>query len=202
MAQRCTLEHDSTAKLTVIAVLCSVLFFLSLTVLEAIPEIPVDIDFKPFFIPLAFAALVPIGAPVVAAGLGATLGEFLRDLLEGYEIDDPIGAIGYVVAFTIAGYMVGERPLSKGRLFAAALVAGAVQAAFEASTFLVFGEETWGVALWSGIGNTVTHGLVMGAIPLMMIMPQLYGRIERYMGFAPRGQARRRVAQAAYTRSP
>jgi hypothetical protein len=107
MASRCTLGYDSTTKLTVISVLCSGLFFLSLTVLEAMPEIPVDIDFKPFFIPLAFAALVPRGAPVIAAGLGATLGEFLRDLLEGYELDDPIGAIGYVVAFTIAGYRVG-----------------------------------------------------------------------------------------------
>jgi hypothetical protein len=200
VAERCTLDHDSTAKLTVITVLCSVLFFLSLTVLEAIPEIPVDIDFKPFFIPLAFAALVPTGAPVVAAALGATLGEFLRDLLEGYEIDDPIGAIGYVVAFTIAGYMVGNRPLGKVRLFVAALVAGAVQAVFEAATFLLFGEETWNVALWSGIGNTITHGLVMGAFPLMMIMPQLYGRIERYMGFAPRGQVRRRVSPSASTR--
>jgi hypothetical protein len=38
-----------TSKLLVIAVICAVLFFLALTLLEAIPEIPVDIDFKAFF---------------------------------------------------------------------------------------------------------------------------------------------------------
>lgn len=53
------MEHDeaSTAanpKLLVLSVLSAVSFFLALTVLEIIPEIPVDIDLKPFFLPLAF----------------------------------------------------------------------------------------------------------------------------------------------------
>lgn len=186
------MENASTPKLTIVTVLCTVIFFLALTLLEAIPEIPVDIDFKPFFIPLAFVALVPLGKPTFAVSFGAMLGEFLRDLLEGYEIDDPPGAIGYVVAFAIAGYIIRDQPLSKVRLFIAAIISGAVQAVFEASAFLIFGEETLSVAIWSWAGNTVTHGLIMGAIPLILIIPQLYGRVERYLGYAPRGQERQR----------
>ncbi|MGB6300287.1 MAG: hypothetical protein WBF90_29520 [Rivularia sp. (in: cyanobacteria)] len=186
------MEHTNTSKLTVIAVLCSVIFFLALTLFEAVPEIPVDIDLKPFFIPLAFVALVPKGMPVVAVSLGAMLGEFLRDLLEGYELDDPIGAIGYVVGFVIAGYIVGSNPLNKFRLFIAAMVSGLVHAVIEATSFLIFSTETWSVALWSAAGNTITDGLLGGAIPLILIMPHLYGRVERYFGFAPRGKSRRR----------
>jgi hypothetical protein len=187
------MEDTPTSKLIVVAVLCSVFFFLALTLLEAIPEIPVDIDFKPFFIPLAFVALVPLGKPTVAVGLGASLGEFLRDMLEGYEIDDPFGAVGYAVAFILAGYIIHQRPLSKIRLCIAAVLAGFLQALFEAASFLLFGEETLRIAVWSAAGNTVTHGLIMGAIPLVFIVPQLHGRIERYMGFAPRGQGPRHV---------
>ena len=189
-----------TSKLIVIAVLCSVFFFLALTLLEVIPEIPVDIDFKPFFIPLAFVALLPLGKPTVAAGLGASLGECLRDMLEGYEIDDPFGAVGYAVAFIMAGALIQNRPLSKGRVFVAAVLAGFVQALFEAGAFLLFGEETLKIAVWSAIGNTVTHGLLMGAIPLVRIIPQLHGRIERYLGFAPRGHAPPRVPSPARAR--
>jgi hypothetical protein len=183
------MDATPTSKLIVLAVLCSVLFFLSLTLIEAIPEIPVDIDFKPFFIPLAFVALVPLGGPTVAVALGGMLGEFLRDMLEGYEIDDPIGAVAYVVAFTLAGYVIHNRPLSKWRLVVAGVLAGLVQAVLEASSFVIFSEEVLEVAIWSAVGNTVTHGIVMGAIPLVWIVPRLHGRIERYLGFAPRGTA-------------
>jgi hypothetical protein len=188
------------SKLIVIAVLCSVLFFLALTLLEAIPEIPVDIDFKAFFIPLVFVALLPVGRPTFAVALGASLGEFLRDMLEGYEIDDPIGAIGYVVGFTLAGYIIRNRPLSKVRLVIAAVLAGLVQAVIEAASFVIFSEEILEVAVWSAIGNTITHGILMGAIPLVLIVPRLHGRIERYMGFAPRGLAATRVPHMAHGR--
>lgn len=181
------MQHDDTPKLIVIAVLCSVMFFIALTIIEIIPEIPVDIDFKPFFIPLAFVALVPKGRPAFAAALGATLGEFMRDMFEGYELDDPLGAVAYVLAFFLAAYVVGNRPLSKVRLILAAVIAGFVQAAIEASSFIIFDEETAWIAVMSALGNTFTHGVVMGAIPLVFIVPRLYGRVERYMGFAPRG---------------
>ena len=194
------MEDTPTSKLIVVAVLCSVFFFLALTLLEVIPEIPVDIDFKPFFIPLAFVALVPLGKPTVAVGLGASLGEFLRDMLEGYEIDDPFGAVGYAVAFVLAGYVIHNRPLSKVRLSIAAVLAGFVQALSEAAAFLLFGEETLKIAIWSAAGNTVTHGLIMGAIPLVLIVPQLHGRIERYMGFAPRGREPQRIPGPAQVR--
>jgi hypothetical protein len=166
-----------TSKLIVIAVICAVLFFLALTLLEAIPEIPVDIDFKPFFILLAFVALLPVGAPTFAVALGATL-------------DDPIGTIGYVVGFVLAGYIIGNRPLSKARLITAGVGSGFAQAVIEASSFLLFSKETVGIAVWSAMANTITHGVVMGAVPLLFLVPRLHGRIERYMGFAPHRQDR------------
>jgi hypothetical protein len=38
------MENANTPKLIVITVLCAVIFFLALTLIEVIPEIPVDID--------------------------------------------------------------------------------------------------------------------------------------------------------------
>jgi hypothetical protein len=184
------MRETPTSKLVVIAVICAVLFFLALTLLEAIPEIPVDIDFKAFFIPLAFVALLPRGALTFAVALGAALGELLRDMFEGYEIDDPIGTIGYVVGFVLAGYLIGNRPWSKARLIGAGVVSGFVHAVIEASSFLLFSKETLEIALWSAFGNTVTHGIIMGAIPLVFLLPRLHGRIERYLGFAPHKQDR------------
>lgn len=182
------MKNANAPKLTVVAVIVAVTFFLSLTLSEAIPEIPVDIDFKAFFIPMAFAALVPRAfAPLLAVGLGATLGEFLRDLLEGYEVDDPIGAVGYVIAFMVGGYLVGERPLNKARLAFATFMSGLIQAAIEATALVLFDSELLRVAVWSVIGNTITHGIILGAIPIVLLMPRLYGRVERYLGFAPRG---------------
>jgi hypothetical protein len=70
------------------------------------------------------------------------------------------------------------------------MVSGAIQAMLEAAAFLYFGKETWQVALWMLTGNTVTHGILMGAIPLVLIIPRLYGRVERYLGYAPRGMER------------
>ncbi|MUG91396.1 hypothetical protein F7734_02380 [Scytonema sp. UIC 10036] len=185
------MESTKTIKLTVLAVITAVTFFLGLTLFEGIPEIPVDIDFKPFFIPMSFVALVPKGWPLFAVSLGAMLGEFLRDLLEGYEIDDPIGAVGYVVGFMAAGYLIGNHPLNKFLVAVGAIVAGFVHAAIEATAFIIFDEETFRIAVLAAIGNTITDGIILGAIPTPFIVPQLYGRIERYLGYAPRGKERR-----------
>lgn len=59
--------------LMVISGLSAVLFFFGLMIVEPIPEIPVDIDFKPFFIPLLLVAVLPVGKPAVAGrgGRGA-----------------------------------------------------------------------------------------------------------------------------------
>jgi hypothetical protein len=140
-----------------------------------------------------------VGAPTLAVALGAALGELLRDMLEGYEIDDPIGTIGYVVGFVLAGYVVGNRPFGKTRLIAAGAVSGLVHAVIEASSFLLFSKETMGIAIWSAVGNTITDGIIMGAIPLLFLVPRLHGRIERYMGFAPHRQDRPQpLPQAAH----
>lgn len=187
VTQEVQVGDADTPKIKNVVVLCTTTFFLALTLLEAVPEIPVDIDAKPFFIPVALAALVPLGRPVLAVAVGAMAGEFLRDVLEGFEIDDTIGALGYVVGFTLAGYVVGQRPLSRVRLSAAVLLAAAVHAVIEASALVLFDSELLTVAVWSAIGNTIGDGVLLGVFPLLGLMPLLYGRIERYLGFEPRG---------------
>ncbi|MBW4648784.1 MAG: hypothetical protein KME06_08785 [Kastovskya adunca ATA6-11-RM4] len=189
------------AKLIIVGVLSSVSFFILLTLTEAIPEIPVDIDFKPFFLPMSLIAVVPTGCAAFAVSVGAMLGEFLRDMLEGYEVDDPIGAVGYVVGFFASAYVIGNHPLNKVRIFIACLLAGFLHAAIEATSFIIFDSETFYVAVWAAIGNTITDGLIGGAIPTIFIVPRLYGRIERYLGFAPKGieRYRKRRRQQAQT---
>ncbi|MEO1044771.1 MAG: ATP-binding cassette domain-containing protein [Pseudomonadota bacterium] len=177
----------SGARFVMILGVTAVLFFLGLIPLEAIPEIPVDIDSKPFFIPLVLAALLPTGRPGFAVALGASLGEGLRDMMEGYELDDPIGFVGYAVGFALASYVIGTRARSPLFLTIGAIVAAFVQALFEASSFLLFGTESMGIVIQSTIGNTITHGVIWGAIPLLFLVPALHGRFERFLGFAPKG---------------
>ncbi|WP_299955862.1 hypothetical protein [uncultured Modestobacter sp.] len=181
------MDDLTPARMTIVAVLCATTFFLALTLLEAVPEIPVDIDAKPFFIPVALAALVPLGRPVVAVAVGAMMGEFLRDMLEGYEIDDVFGAVGYVVGFIAAGYAVGNRPLSRLRLTGAVLLAAALHAVIEASSLVLFDSELFSIAVYSAIGNVIGDGMLLGVVPLLGLVPLLYGRIDRYLGFEPRG---------------
>jgi hypothetical protein len=178
---------DDSAQLTVITGLSAVLFFLVLVPVDAIPEIPVDIDQKPFFVPLTLVALLPVGRASLAVGFGAALGEAMRDILEGYEVDDTFGFVGYVLAFTLAGFLIGQRPDSRARLAVAALVCGCFQAAFEGASFALLGDEGVGVAVESTVGNTITHGLIGGAIPLVFVAPHFAGKIERFLGFAPKG---------------
>jgi hypothetical protein len=128
------MDNAYKAKLIIVGVLSTVSFFILLTFTEAIPEIPVDIDFKPFFLPMSLIALVPSGCAAFAVSVGAMLGEFLRDMLEGYEIDDPIGAVGYVIGFFSSAYVIGNHPLNKVRVFIACLVAGFVHAVIEATS--------------------------------------------------------------------
>jgi hypothetical protein len=178
---------DDSAQLTVITGLSAALFFLVLAPIESVPEIPVDIDLKPFFVPLTLVALLPRGRASLAVGFGAALGEGFLDVLEGYEIDDAFGFAGYVLAFTLAGYLIGRRPDSRVRLAGAALVAGAVNAAFEGASFALLGSEGVDVAVESSIGNTLIHGVVAGAVPLVFVVPRFAGKIERFLGFAPKG---------------
>ena len=165
----------------------SVAFFLVLLPFELIPEIPVDIDAKPFFVPLAICALLPSGRIGLAVALGVALGEGLRDLMEGYELDDPIGFFGYIAAFYAASLIFATAPFNAFTLILGSLVCAAIQSTLEASSFLLFGGEALTVAVWSAVGNTISHGLIFGAIPLLVLTPRLHGRFEAYLGFAPRG---------------
>ena len=164
----------------------AVLFFLCLLPFEMIPEIPVDIDSKPFFVPLALCALLPRRMGL-AIGLGVALGEGMRDLMEGYELDDPIGFFGYVAGFWSASQIYALAPRNIFILIIGAIVCGFVQAAIEASSFLLFGAEGWIVTVESALGNTVTHGIIWGAFPLLFLVPALRGKFERNLGFAPVG---------------
>ena len=167
----------------------SVAFFLVLLPFELIPEIPVDIDAKPFFVPLAISALLPSGRIGLAVALGVALGEGLRDLMEGYELDDPVGFFGYIAGFYAASLIFASGPFNAFTLTVGSLVCAAVQAALEASSFLLFGGEALTVAVWSAAGNTISHGLVFGAVPLVFLVPLLHGKFEAHLGFRPRGAA-------------
>ena len=185
-------------KLIVIAGLVGVLFFFGLLVLERIPEIPVDIDQKPFFIPFLFAALLPRGWPTVAVALGTALGEGFGDILEGFEPDDPVGFFGYLIGVIIFGFMVAGRPQNRGLVALACVVGAGVQAFIEASAFLIFAEEGLLVALWSATGNTITHGVIWGVIPMLILVPLLHGRIERFLGYPPQGDVGASAKSSAY----
>lgn len=178
-------QANTTPKTMVVAALVAVLFFFGLMIFERIPEIPVDIDFKPFFIPFCFLALLPRGLPTFAIPIGAAVGEAIGDILEGYEVDDPFGFAGYFVGFALAGYLMSGKKLNWLRIGTACLVGSLVQAVIEGSAFLVFGEEGVGVTIYSALGNTVTHGIVLGALVTVPLAYALHGRIERLLGFTP-----------------
>jgi len=177
----------SSARFTAVLCVTAVVFFLTLLPFELIPEIPVDIDAKPFFVPLALCALLPSGRIGLAVALGVALGEGLRDLMEGYELDDPIGFFGYIAGFWTASAVFAAAPFNRSALVLGAVVCAAIQSSMEATSFLLFGAEAFRVAALSAVGNTISHGVVWGAIPLLLLVPALHGRFEAYLGFAPRG---------------
>lgn len=181
-------EAMTPGKLVVIAALCGVLFYFGLLLTERIPEIPVDIDQKPFFIPLLFVALLPLGRATWATALGAALGEAFGDILEGYEPDDAFGFVGYVFGFAAAGYMIRNRPLDRVQLALAPIVAGLVQAIPEGFALVLIGSEAVGAAAISVVGNTLFHGVVWGTVPVLLLVPLLHGRVERLLGFPALGR--------------
>lgn len=188
-SSRTVAEALSTSRFISLIGVTAVLFFLALLPFEIIPEIPVDIDAKPFFVPLALAALIVGRGAGLGIGLGVALGEGLRDLMEGYELDDPIGFIGYVIGFWVAAKIFQVAPGNRLVLVVGSVVCAFIQAAVEASSFLLFGSEALTVAIVSTFGNTVSHGIIFGAIPLFFLIRALEGRFEAHLGFAPRGSA-------------
>jgi len=163
----------------------AVLFGAGLLLTEAVGELAVDVDFKPFFVTYLFLSVVRFGIPTLIVGLGGALAEGVIDVFEGYELDDPIGFLGYMIGFTAFGWYLAERaddPASPRALTVGALLGAAVQALFEGIAFLIFESSAHLFdASVSVIGNTISHGLLLGAIPLVLLRPrfcQLIGRIR------------------------
>ena len=71
-------DFDFTTLIT-LAGMTAVLFLGGLGITEAIGEIPLDIDWKPFFIIYAIIYFVPWGTPTVAVAVGGGLGEAIGD---------------------------------------------------------------------------------------------------------------------------
>ncbi|MFB6173273.1 MAG: hypothetical protein ABEI39_01380 [Halobacteriales archaeon] len=160
----------------------AVLFALGLLVSESIGELALDVDLKPFFLSYLLITIPRFGTPTLTIGLGAAVGEGVLDVVEGYELDDPIGFLGYVFGFIAFGWYlseVAEDPGSPRSLTVAAVLGAFVQAVFEGFAFLVFESGTTpGDAALSVLGNTVTHGVLLGAIPVVVLLPSLRARVD------------------------
>lgn len=172
-----------SVKTLLLALASMTLFLLGLVVTESFGEVGLDIDLKPFFLPYLLIAVTRYGIPTIAAGLGAAIGEGILDVFEGYELDDPVGFIGYVLGFTAFGWYleeVAEDPEARKSLAVGAILGGFVQAVFEGVAFVIF--ESSASALdgtLSVLGNTVTHGLILGAVPLVVLYPPIRDRFGR-----------------------
>mgnify|MGYP006277362055 CR=1 FL=1 len=152
----------------------AVVFALGVGLAELGGELGNDVDFKPFFLVYLLIALVRFGGPTLALGLGAAMGEGVHDLIEGYEADEPLGFIGFIVGFVVFGWVlhrVAPDPGDRRWQVTAAMVGAFVQALFEGFAFLFMTDFSVGEALYSVAGNTVTHGILLGAIPFALLYP-------------------------------
>jgi hypothetical protein len=176
-------EPSTTVVTVLLGVAGAVLFAAGLLVTESLGEVAVDVDLKPFFLPYLLIAGARYGLQTMSVGLGAAIGEGVLDIFEGYELDDPIGFIGYVVGFLTFGWYlhnVAEDPTSARSMSVAALLGAFVQACFEAAAFLAFDAAGVRGAVVSVLGNTLTHGLLLGAIPLVVLAPVYRERIDEW----------------------
>ena len=177
-ADRATV-HRGIDPLRLIGVGClsALLFAAGLLLTEAPGELALDVDLKPFFVPSLLIAAMRYGLPTLSVGLGAAMGEGVLDIVEGYELDDPIGFIGYVVGFTLFGWYlhrVADDPTARRAQITAAILGALVQVAFEGLAFVLFATDAHTLdAVASVLGNTFTHGIVLGAIPLVWLYPRL-----------------------------
>jgi len=181
---RFTTDVDLTS-LVVIAGLTAVLFAGALAIGEGLGEIPPDIDWKAFFVVYTVIVFVPWGTPTIAAAVGATIAEGILDFFEGIEPDEPFGWTGYVIGFTIAGWFMKD-PSNKVKLAIGAVLGGFIQFAIEGLSLLIVAGDAISVYGTALAGNTLTHGIILGAIPLIPVVGALRGRMERVM--APSAQ--------------
>lgn len=181
---RFTTDVDLTS-LVVIAGLTAVLFAGALAIGEGLGEIPPDIDWKAFFVVYTVIVFVPWGTPTIAAAAGATLAEGILDFFEGMEPDEPFGWAGYLVGFIVAGYFMKD-PSNKVKLTIGAVLGAFIQFAIEGLSLVVISDDAVSVYLMSLAGNTVTHGIILGALPLIPVVSALSGRMQRVL--APSAQ--------------
>ncbi|WP_435183885.1 hypothetical protein [Halobellus sp. EA9] len=179
-----TTDVDLT-NLVVIAGLTAVLFAGALAIGEGLGEIPPDIDWKAFFVVYTVIVFVPWGTPTIAAAVGATMAEGILDFFEGIEPDEPFGWTGYIVGFTVAGYFMKD-PSDTVKLAIGAVLGAFIQFAIEGLSLVLISGDALSVYLTSLAGNTLTHGVVLGAIPLIPVVSALKGRMERVL--APAAQ--------------
>ena len=166
----------------VLCVVSLLAFAGGLLVTESVGEVGTDIDFKPFFIPYLLIVMTRFGPPTLSVGLGAAIGEGILDVFEGYEIDDPVGFVGYVLGFVVFGWYlheVADDPTSWRALTAAAILGAFVQAFFESFAYFVF-DPSAGItqAGLSLLGNTLSHGLLLGAVPLVLLVPPVQDYLD------------------------
>lgn len=106
----------------------SALFFGGgLIITESFSEFAHDIDLKPFFILYLLIAFSRYGLPTLSIALSGAIGEGVLDVFEGYEMDDPIGFIGYVIGFIAFGWYlneIAEDPTTARSLSIAAILGG------------------------------------------------------------------------------
>ena len=177
-------------KTVFLGIVSALLFGSGVFLTELIPEVGTDIDFKPFFIVYLLIGMLPFGIPTLSVALGGALGEGFLDVFEGYELDDPFGFLGYFFGFFIFGWyldQVASDPTSTRALTIAALLGAFVQALFEGIAFAIFQPTSFpGGVVLSILGNTITHGLVLGAIPLLVLYPYF----SNFEFFSQRGESR------------
>jgi hypothetical protein len=180
--------RDRTGNSGVLVALLGVsaaLFFVASVVTEGFGELALDVDFKLFFLLYVLLAAVPYGLATLSVAIGGAMGEGAYDVIEGYELDDPFGFVGYVLGFVTFGWIlhqVAPDPSDRRWQALAAVTGALIQATFEGVAFLILGDVNVGGAVLSVLGNTVTHGVVLGAVPLVVCYPVLNERIARYVG--------------------
>lgn len=170
----------------VLLLVSGVVFAVGVGVTEMGGEFGSDIDLKPFFLVYLLVGLAAFGSPTLALGLGAAMGEGAHDLLEGYEADEPLGFVGFIAGFMVFGWLlhrVAPDPDDRRWQVGAAVVAAFVQAVFEGFAFLFKRDFTLTEAIVSVLGNTVTHGLLLGAVPLVLLYPWIQARIGHWRFF-------------------
>lgn len=173
--------NDGIWRMIIFGLGSAALFGLGLLVTEQVGEIAVDVDLKPFFIPYLLIAVVNWGLLTLSISFGAAVGEGILDIFEGYELDDPIGFLGYVIGFLVFGWLLKQAQIESNRnmrLTLAAVTGAFVQAIFEGLAFFIF-DPTAGIidAIVSILGNTITHGILLGAIPLVLLYSPVRRRI-------------------------